>query len=250
MREWRDKGIILRYGHFHENDLWLKVLLEQHGLQTLFAFGGAKSRRRFCGCLDQLNTLECLARASRTGEFLNLKEATLVASPKNLRKNWQNMGIAINCALFLEACAITPENSSSSFKIFENLRDRLESNSEYGAMLPMFFRLRIASAIGFAPSFTTCSHCGKIISGPGYFIIEDGQMICEECKRDFQADKRFTCLTDDAVHLLDHLQTSLPCEWSWARICEADLRAAIRSIDEFVQFHLGLEWENGRFRRI
>ncbi len=49
MREWIDYALVLRIGHFRENDLWLKLLCRKRGLLTLFAFGGSKSKRRFCG---------------------------------------------------------------------------------------------------------------------------------------------------------------------------------------------------------
>ena len=252
MREWKDRGIILRHGHFHENDLWLKALLARRGLQTLFAFGGAKSRRRFCGCLDQLNTLECTVRVSRTGEYLNLEEATLLASPVKLRTDWRGMGIAVNCARFTEACAITPENSGESFALLESLRERLERDSKMTGFFPLYYRLRLASAIGFAPSFTSCASCGKIINGQRYFLIEDGQTICAACAASGSglSRKRHILLTGAAAGTLDSVQHTLPEDWNGAAGTDSDLRLAARVIDSFTQFHLGLEWDNGIFRRI
>ena len=53
--DYTDKAIILRVGRFREIDLWVRYLSASHGVQTGFAFGGCKSRRRFCGCFDPLN---------------------------------------------------------------------------------------------------------------------------------------------------------------------------------------------------
>lgn len=251
MREWKDQAIILRYGHFHENDLWLKALCAERGLHTLFAFGGAKSRRRFCGCLDQLNTLACTVRVSRTGQYLNLGEATLIAAPMRLRADWRALGIAVNCARFTEACAIAPENSQESFKLLENLFQRLERDSRLTGFFPLFYRLRLASAIGFAPSFTSCGSCGKIMAGDRYFMVEDGQTFCPDCAADpGLSRKRRLRLTGGAAQVLNSVQYSLPESWSGRTGNDSDLRLAARAIDGFTQFHLGLEWDNGIFRRI
>ena len=80
--EWTDQALVLRMGAFRESDIWLKLLCREHGLLTLFAFGGSRSRRRFCGCLDVLNSLQCRVRSSKDGRFLNLEEAALLQDPE------------------------------------------------------------------------------------------------------------------------------------------------------------------------
>ena len=97
--EWADQAVVLRIGHFRESDLWLKLLCRGRGLLTLFAFGGSRSRRRFCGCLDVLNTLQCRVKTSGRENFLNLEEAVLLSGPQCLRGNWQRMGLAANLSL-------------------------------------------------------------------------------------------------------------------------------------------------------
>ena len=92
--EWTDQALVLRMGAFRESDLWLKLLCREHGLLTLFAFGGSRSRRRFCGCLDVLNSLQCRVRSSKDGRFLNLEEAALVEGPRLLRRNWHTLARA------------------------------------------------------------------------------------------------------------------------------------------------------------
>ena len=92
--EWTDQALVLRMGAFRESDLWLKLLCREHGLLTLFAFGGSRSRRRFCGCLDVLNSLQCRVRSSKDGRFLNLEEAALLQGPRLLRRNWHTLARA------------------------------------------------------------------------------------------------------------------------------------------------------------
>lgn len=251
MPEWVEQAIILRYGHFREADLWLKVLLRNHGLLTLFAFGGAKSRRRFCGCLDQLNTIECRIRSSRGTEYLALEEATLLASPLKLRKDWRRMGIAANCVRFVEACGSGPETSGECFELISQTRDLLESGQPFSRLFPMYFRLKLASILGFAPDFNSCGHCGKPLEPWGYFLVEEGQTLCPACSLEYPpAQRRWGIrLTGGVLDLLKNVQHNTPRFWHDGGADE-DLRLAGRAIDGFVQFHLGLVWDNGNFRRI
>jgi len=252
MAEWKDRAVILRIGHFREADLWNKALLAGHGLCTLFAFGGAKSRRRFCGCLDVLNSVSCAVRVSRNGEFLNLEEAELLEAPRNLRVDWRAMGMAANCMLFVEALGIGPDSSAECFALVEDIRRVFEQSGALYPILPMFFRLRIAAALGFAPDFSSCFRCGGAINENAFFLANEGRLLCSAC-----AGERFLARTAcvqrlDAcsLDLLKHVQTEMPTAWRTDTFGHLDLRRCARAIDGFVQFHIGLEWNSGYFHRV
>ena len=142
--EWTDQALVLRMGAFRESDLWLKLLCREHGLLTLFAFGG---RRRFCGCLDVLNSLQCRVRSSKDGRFLNLEEAALLQGPRLLRRNWQRMGLAANCLRFVEAMGVGEDAATEAFLLVEDLRAVLEAEKAPPVLLPLYFRLRLAGAL-------------------------------------------------------------------------------------------------------
>ncbi|WP_418733075.1 DNA repair protein RecO, partial [Desulfovibrio sp.] len=162
--EWTDQALVLRMGAFRESDLWLKLLCREHGLLTLFAFGGSRSRRRFCGCLDVLNSLHCRVRSSKDGRFLNLEEAALLQGPRLLRRNWQRMGLAANCLRFVEAMGVGEDAATEAFLLVEDLRAVLEAEKAPPVLLPLYFRLRLAGALGFAPNLGQCGRCGRTIS--------------------------------------------------------------------------------------
>ncbi len=180
--EWSDQAVVLRIGHFRESDLWLKLLCRKRGLLTLFAFGGSRSRRRFCGCLDVLNTLQCRVRVSGRGNFLNLEEAALLSGPQRLRGNWQRMGLAANCLRFVEALGVNEEGAEESFALLQDLCRVLEEQDRLPALLPLFFRLRLAGALGFAPNLAYCGACGAPLTDRALFAVDEGQMRCAACR--------------------------------------------------------------------
>lgn len=247
--EWADHALVLRIGHFREADLWLKLLCRRHGLLTLFAFGGSRSRRRFCGCLDVLNTLQCRVKASGRGNFLNLEEAVLLSGPQALRSNWQRMGLAANCLRFVEALGVSDDGASEAFALVEDLRRTLEEAPQLPSLLPLFFRLRLAGSLGFAPNLDKCGSCGATSPGSMLFAVDEGQLRCPACRAARPA-RYGVELSALSLELLRRIQGELPSAWETEEPPPAERRACARAIDGFVQYHLGLSWENGYFRRV
>lgn len=250
MKEWRDEAVIIRLGRFREADIWLRMLLRAGGLRTVFAFGGCRSRRRFCGCLDLLNTLAGRFRLSRRQDCVNLEEATLLRGPAGMRGSWQVMGAAANCLLFVEACGVSAESAPEAFALVEDLRGLLESRPSL-SILPLFFRLRLAGAIGQAPGLDRCGLCGGDLGSDARFVVEDGHMICGACYRARHGAwlARSIPVGAAALSCLRLAQQGLPSSWPREVLCAADRQACAAVIDSFVQYHLGLRWDNGAFRR-
>ncbi|MDR2574550.1 MAG: DNA repair protein RecO C-terminal domain-containing protein [Desulfovibrio sp.] len=248
LREWADNGFVLRIGRFRETDVWLKTLCRTRGLTTLFAFGASRSRKRFCGCLDVLNTLRCHIRTTENGRFFNLQEAVLLMGPRRLRSNWQRMGLAANCLRFVESLGATPENAVELFDIVEDLRRTLEDRPHLPSLLPLFFRLRMARAGGFAPQLRSCGLCGGSLDKGAFFLVNEGQTLCPRCR---PASMAYAVkLSGAGLGLLQHVCDTPPSDWPHEDLPPPERRACAGAIDGFVQYHLGLAFEDGRFRRV
>ena len=115
---------------------------------------------------------------------------------------------------------------------------------------PMDFRLRLAGALGFAPSLDVCGQCGCELNGPGQFVVDEGHVRCPSCRAEAGPVRYGVELSADGLDLLRHVQQELPSAWHAEELPPADRRACSRVIDGFVQYHLGLAWEGGFFRRV
>ena len=234
--EWTEQALVIRLGAFRETDLWVRLLCRSRGLLTVFAFGGSRSRRRFCGCLDVLNELDCRVKSSRDGRFLNLEEAGLRHGPQRLRQDWQRMGIAVNCLRFVEALGVAEENAAEAYALLRDFARTADEAPELPPLSPLFFRWRLAGTLGLAPDM---EHCG----------------VCRTCRAELTAagivpERYGVELTTTALDVLRRVQQEFPSEWRRSPLLPADRRACGRAIDGFVQYHLGLAWENGYFRRV
>lgn len=253
--EWTEQALVVRLGAFREADLWVRLLCRRRGLLTVFAFGGSRSRRRFCGCLDVFNELRCRVKSSRDGRFLNLEEAALLHGPQRLRRDWQRMGVAANCLRFVEAMGVSEENAEEAYALLTDFGRAADEVPELPALAPLLFRWRFAGALGLAPDMTHCGVCGGPVADESLFVVDEGRLRCRACRSARTAagvvpERYGVELTATALDVLRRVQQEFPSEWRRSPLLPADRRACGRAIDGFVQYHLGLAWENGYFRRV
>lgn len=250
MEEWNDQAIVLRLGLFHENDVWLKVLFRKHGLMTIFAFGGAKSIRRFCGCLDLFNILECRVKSSRNGNYFNLLESTLLSGTQRLRHDWRRMGVAVNCMKFLELAGGDGGEATTFFNILQNLHVCLEKSVYITPLFPLFFRFSLACHAGFAPNLHICSHCGAIINDDARFLIKEGKVICKKCMYGISSLGQNVHVSFNVLETLQKVEVQLPVQWSQLILGQNDRMNCAVLINKFVGYHTGIELGESGFKKL
>ncbi len=248
-REWTDTTLVLRVGKFREADLWVRLLGQEQGIVTAFAFGGSRSLKRFTGCLDPYNILLSRAAYNRTGNFLNLQETTLLEGPTRLRTDWRVQGLAANALHFLEAMGVPPGNAFVSFHTLRSFLGLLEYTQNPSPLFPVLFRFRVASDQGYVPDLSTCMHCGLDLSTQShiFMLVAEGLALCPACHGHIQTGMR---LQKESLEALRFVQNSDPADWE-NFLPDPDLgRQISRFIDAFLRYHIGLEWQGGHFRRV
>ena len=247
--DFSSQALVLRVGRFREADLWVRFLSPNRGIHTAFAFGGCRSRRRFSGCLDQLNVVHFRVKSSRTGSFLTLEEGTLLRGPTRLRQDWQRFGIAQNCLRFIEAFDVPADSASAAFSLAIELMTCLEESERAVQCLPALFRGRFAFDQGYLVDFSSCALCGESLSksGGGWFLLKEGMVQCPDCPR---PPGPATRLSAEGLDLLRSIQHTSPLSWVMRDISPPVLRECFRAVDNFIQYHIGLSWDGGRFKRV
>jgi len=239
-------SIVLRTGKFRESDLWVKMLTANHGMLTVFAFGGSRSRRRFTGCLDSYNYIVSRVSSSKNGQFLNLQEASLLESYSNIRVDWRKQGLVANCIRFLEALGVNPIDSNKIFALTKALLLFINDAETVHPMIPLLYRFRMAAEYGYALDVTHCYKCGKNLDTGAFFLVSEGYYVCHSCKAQgimsLYASK-------ECLDILANIQEYSPTYWGQYTPSAEVWREMGRIIDALVRYHLGLEWSEGRFKR-
>lgn len=245
--EFTERALVLKSGRFREIDLWLRLLVPGHGVISAFAFGGSKSRRRFCGCLDPLCLTSFHVKSSRCGNYLQLMEGALLEGFPRVRSDLARLGIAVNCLKFVEAIHVDADDSRQVFDLLVETLEVLEAEPGLPEHFPLFFRAKLTFGQGLSPGFETCLECDQRIrnSASRLFVVSRGGVVCEQCRAPGQV-----CLPMDAAstEILNTLESSGPRHW---RDIDPPRGTGhcLEIVDQFIDYHLGLRWSKGRFQK-
>ena len=255
--EWSDTALVLGVGRFRESDLWLRMLTRRHGIVSAFAFGGSRSRKRFCGCLDLFNELQISTKTTRNGMYLSLQEGNLIRGPRRLRTDWNRLGMFMNCVRFVEALGVPQDGAAGVFLLLKDTLELLEQSENVQDILPILFRLRLASQQGYAPALTACVSCGKKDFDHAGFLVSEGTIVCPDC---VSGRGNIVEISGKSLDVFRQVQEVSPLHWHFLTsgsseetgevLLPAERRECARAVDGFVQYHLGLTWDRGRFRRM
>ncbi|MDR2504360.1 MAG: DNA repair protein RecO [Deltaproteobacteria bacterium] len=253
--EFSDKTIVLRVGGFRESDIWLRLLSPERGVFSAFAFGGGKSRRRFSGCLDLFNEVLFQVKKSRHGDYLALQEGVLLHGPDRLRRDWRRMGMARNCACFVEAMPISPDNAAGAHALFADLLNSLEGTNTLSQFLPLFFRTRLLFEQGYAFNPDHCGRCGRPWAKDEAALLPLAAQapLCRTCAAGGGSASgppgRGFILPAEAIKVLHRVVSSPLPAWDFADCSLGAQQSCARAMDGFLRYNVGLYWENGRFRQ-
>ncbi len=246
--EWTDTGVVLAKGCFREADVWLRLLFRGRGVRTVFAFGGLHSRRRFVGCLDVLNELECRVKTSRDGRYEELCEAVLVRGPGPLRSSRPALGVAANCLRLVDGAGVPQESGAAAFRLVRELLGLLGGAPPDPAMCTLLFRLRFMGILGYAPELGQCMDCRAPRGAEAFFCIEEGGVLCPDC-RARRAGVTGALISGPGLDTLAEALSAWPGSWPGLNLSPRDRRGAAYCLDGMLRWHAGLSWERSRFVR-
>jgi len=246
--EWMDSAIVIRMGSFKESDLWVRLLTKRHGILNVFAFGGSRSRKRFCGCLDLLNLVSCKVKTSNNEQYFTLQEAVLLEGTNNLRTDSTLLGLIVNCVRFTDTLGVNKDISFDAFNLLHDFMLLVKNKTKIHPLLPLFFRLKLASIQGFAPNLSLCAKCGQRIDSNCQFQINEGHLHCLSCSGNNNSYS--ISLPFNSLKQLRKIQDGSISNWYQLSLNIHEKRACASIIDGFIQYHLGILWENGYYKRI
>jgi DNA repair protein RecO (recombination protein O) len=258
--EFTEKALVLKVGRFRENDVWLRLFCAGRGVLTAFAFGGSKSVRRFCGCLDPLVLASFRVGTGSRGQYHVLEEGALLHSFPGLRADPRKLGLVAHCLKFVEAVQLGQQGAARVFGLLVETLETLEAGQVGAELLPLLFKAKLTFEQGLTPDLSLCVRCGRPAwdhacadhgdnggqsAGRLGFSVERGGLVCVLCE-----DANAEPLCAGTVRVLEWIGTSRPADWPKLSL-EPDMRRELaRVVDRFVAWHLGLRWENGMYRKI
>ncbi|RQD65578.1 DNA repair protein RecO [Desulfonatronovibrio magnus] len=232
-----EKVLITRTGKFKEYDLWVRFLTPQRGVLTGFAFGGCRSRRRFCGCLDPLNLVLFKVNSSPGNKYLTLEEGSLICGYPELKKNQAKLGMAVNSLRFVQKICLEGDDSAQLYNLTIDYLQTLEDIPEAPVFLPLLFRAKACFIHGFGPSIDSCRDCGKqlINIADPFFLYAQGRMACPGC---MSKAYRGIKVRRDSLLFMNRLRETRPYEWAQWSLSNDLLKDCYQIVEALVGFHI------------
>lgn len=244
-REMTGEGLVFKVGRFRENDCWVRFFSPALGMVTAFAFGGAKSRRRFCGCLDSLNRVLFTIRHFPVKGYYCLEEGTLLQGFARLRRDLGRQGLAANCMHFVQALHVDAQTAPTMHSLLVESLQVLEQAETVPPVFVQLFRAKICFDQGFAPSFGVCASCGRDVADEETTLVLDkGRFYCRRCAAASGPGLRLSGQTQAVLRRVAGAGPRIWGEMHPSRRIRAEL---FEVIEGYVQCHLGLRWIQGRF---
>ncbi|WP_462324327.1 DNA repair protein RecO [Desulfoplanes sp.] len=243
--EFTEEVIILRVGTFRENDCWVRFLSPSRGILTGFAFGGRKSRRRFCGCLDRLNRVLFRINPGTRNKYLSLEEGTLLQGFVDLKRDPLKVGMIGNCLRFFEAVHVGEARSREGHDLVLSMLAGFNGlTCPPSAFFPVLFRLALAFEQGYDLDAVHCASCNSVLQESGWAecAIEEGVFFCPSC---VGTGNRMR-ISWQGLALLDHLKGTGIGKWvGWVPDHRLQ-REMFTFVDRFIRYHLGIADEDDR----
>lgn len=244
--EFSERMLVLQVGKFREADLWVRLFSPSRGVLSAFAFGGSRSRRRFVGCLDTFNEINVRVSSEKRGAYLALQEGVLVRGLSRLRSDWGRFGVAVNCVRFLQSFGIGQDGAEAAHSLMLQTLHILEEKENIPRLLPLFFRTRLAFEQGYALYADCCSECRRPIEdGGASFFLREGLLLCQSCASYRRAQRQRIGL--ETLRWIENIRSLQPEEWCDAALSPQAAREFAGVMDGFIQHHVGIVWDRGRF---
>lgn len=151
-----------------------------------------------------------------------------------------------------EACHEQVHQDYSALNLALDMLSVLEQAPDVHALFPVLFRARYAFSQGYEPRFGHCSHCGcaRHEHERHRFMVREGTMLCSDCLARLGTSGPFVDVARETLDALLFVQDTSPLQWPQICLSPSARREFSRAVDGFIQYHIGLTWENGRFRRL
>lgn len=198
-------GIVLKTKPFSEADKLLTIFTRKLGKIHAIAKGARRMKSRLGGRLDLLNV--CSLYLARGRSFYIVSQCEAVEVFEDLKKDYESVSLAMQCAKELDAFTPWEEKQKNLFDLMLHVLLCLNEGLENLQGLRCFFQFKLLSFCGYRPRFEHCARCGRE-QALSYFIYERGA-VCAKCVPEASV-ARFKLSAQDIafLHSLSHARSA------------------------------------------
>ncbi len=180
MREFSLRALVIRENDIGEQDKLLTLLSGEKGRFTARCRGSKslKSKKLAAASLFCYGDFTLVENKG----MLSVKEIHLIENFYTLREDLFRLSLGSYVAEVLQKVTTeeTPEEELLTLGL--NTLHTLCYGNKPLPLVKAVFELRCSSQLGFTPDLSGCSVCGKERSSPFYLDLNEGTLLCHECR--------------------------------------------------------------------
>lgn len=179
----KQRVILLSKIPYGDRDLIVTLLSEEGVRLSAFAPAARSSRRRFGGSLDLFNRLDVLCVEPRADRLFQLKEAEVVLSGEEVRKDLIKFGTACYFTEMILHFLQESEKAPLLYESFCSFLDGLNEPRPFSTHVIPLLEDHFLRLFGYQPELMVCLHCSKSIKPTGDYFFHGmkGGLLCALC---------------------------------------------------------------------
>lgn len=247
------KGLVIRTVDIKETDRLITIFTEEQGAVTALAKGARSLKSRKMSATMQFCYGSYVLYGQ--GDKLFVKEAELIESFFDIRKNIENLALANYICEILND-VIVAEADNELLRLSLNSLYSIANNKYSATKIKAVFEIRAASIIGFMPDVISCHSCNEKL-GDFFFDIMGGIITCRRChERNVMAhtehpdphESHIICILSEGAKMAIGYSVYSPLERVFSfNISDDDMRLFARAAEEYLLNQLGHSFKSLEF---
>ena len=229
------KGLVIREAKYGESDRIISAVTAEKGRISIFARGAMRTSSKRSTAMGPYMYSEFVLTKGK--EFYTVTDASPIETFFGVSDDLRSMALASYISEVLYWLCQEEVPDDNNMRLALNTFYALANKKKPIWLIKAAFEFRAASNAGFLPDLSGCSRCGRGAAEEWLMKIEDGEVICGDCRKDAPDDT-------PKNEYGDIVQTATPVAVFGQDVLDATRIACFAPIQKFMSF--GLEGDSVR----
>lgn len=229
---YRTEGIVLESAPQGETSRRVVLYTQGRGRLSAVAKGARLVRSQFGSSLQPLSHVQAVLFCRTPHSLHILKECTVLRSLQHLANDLNKLAIGLRICELTRHLTESEDPDLSLYDLLLSALQAINDSSGTEEQVLLYFQLKLASLLGFAPAFTKQA-VQDLPDNGGYLRYEGGSIVAEHPGSGSSVWASRTVLRAFAVLARADIDVAL----TWP-ITEGDLREVRRLTENFLRYHV------------
>lgn len=174
------KGLVLKTIPRTDSDRLIVLFTVERGKITVCAKGSRSAKNKILPCIEPFSYSEFVLY-EKDGLFW-IKEGLLIENFFAIRENIRKLALASYICEVLDIAVYENMEEPELLRLALNSLHAAASDLRPPETVKAVFETRASMLLGFAPNVDFCSKCGKHSAPAFHFSLQDGEIVCSNCR--------------------------------------------------------------------